>query len=125
MAEAWVRHYGGGRVVAQSAGVHPLGQVTPETQTVMAEKGVALEGQYSKGLETIDWKRVDLLVNMAPYAADRLLPAFRGRRVTWEVTDPFLESLDVYRQVRDDLEGRVRTLLEDVSGAAPFSTKGL
>ncbi|MBI4462155.1 MAG: hypothetical protein HY653_04540 [Acidobacteria bacterium] len=125
MAEAWARHYGGGRLVAQSAGVHPLGQVTPETHAVMTEKGVALEGQYSKGLEGIDWKGVDVLVNMTPYAGTSLLTVFRGRTITWKVTDPFLETLDVYRQVRDDLQGRVRTLLEEIAGAAPPATEAL
>lgn len=124
MAEAWARHYGDRRLLAQSAGVHPLGQLPPETQAVMAERGVGLEGQYSKGLEAIDWKRVDVLVNMASDAA--ALPLhFKGRTITWEVADPFLEPLDVYRRVRDDLEGRVRALLDDVAASPPPTTETL
>lgn len=119
MAEAWARHYGAGRVVAQSAGVHPLGQVPPETRAVMAEKRVVLDGHYSKGLDAIDWGRVDVLVNMAPYPTPAVLAGFSGRAVSWEVVDPFLEPLHVYRSVRDDLEGRVRSLVEEVAGPAP------
>ena len=95
IAEGWARHYGAGRMVTQSAGVHPLGQVTPETQAVMAEKGVSLEGQYSKGLGAINWERVELLVNMVQLPTAAVLPAFTGREVSWHVVDPFLEPLDV------------------------------
>jgi arsenate reductase len=112
MAEAWARHYGAGRVVAQSAGVHPLGQVPAETRAVMAEKGLSLDSQYSKGLDTIDWSQVDVLVNMASWPVGARLAGFRGREIDWDVLDPFLEPLEVYRSVRDDLETRVRALLE-------------
>ncbi|MFQ5817945.1 MAG: low molecular weight phosphatase family protein [Terriglobia bacterium] len=125
MAEAWARHYGAGCIVAQSAGVHPLGQVTPETQAVMAEKKVKLEGHHSKGLDAIDWQRVDVLVNMALSDTDALLPGFRGREVNWEVADPFLESLGVYRRVRDDLEQRVHALIEELGSSQPRATETL
>ncbi|MFQ5926121.1 MAG: low molecular weight phosphatase family protein [Terriglobia bacterium] len=117
MAEAWARHYRAGRVVAQSAGVHPLGEVTWETQVVMAEKGVSLEGHYSKGLDAIDWKRVDAVVNMTPYPTGALVPGFSGRRVTWKVADPFLEPVDFYRSIRDEVERRVRALIEELRGS--------
>lgn len=115
MAEAWTRHYARGRVKVQSAGLHPLGEITEDTLTVMSERGISLDGQESKGLEAIDWQEVDVLVNMAAWPTASLAPSFLGRRMQWNVRDPFGESLEVYRKVRDELEWRVRTLVEELT----------
>ena len=94
-----------------SAGLSPLGYITEETIAVMKEKGVALDGQLSKGLEDIDWQQVDLLVNMTPLSAGSVVPGFQGRRLQWKVPDPFGQSLKDYRRVRDLLERKVDQLL--------------
>ena len=117
MAEAWARHLGGGRVEAQSAGLRPLGFVASETKEVMAEKGVSMDGQRSKGLDAIDWGQVDVLVNMSGFPARDLVPEFSGKRLDWKVADPYLDPLESYRSVRDLLERKVRRLLEELPPA--------
>ncbi len=121
MAEAWARYYGGEHVIAQSAGVHPLGEITAETQAVMGEKGIRLDGQYSKGLEDIDWTRVDVAVNMSPHPIEDLLPTFTGRCIDWRIEDPFSEPVETYRRVRDELGERVRALVEELTASAGAS----
>jgi protein-tyrosine-phosphatase len=118
MAEAWVRQLSGGQVEAVSAGVQPLGFITPETFQVMEEKEISLAGQGSKGLDEVDWKLVEVMVNMSPMPTPSLVPEFGGRRVEWEVTDPFGQPLSVYREVRDHLEGKVQELLAELKGAS-------
>ncbi|MGH9804165.1 MAG: low molecular weight phosphatase family protein [Candidatus Acidiferrales bacterium] len=118
MAEAWARHLSEGRVEAMSAGVRPLGFVALETIEVMSEKGISLDGHKSKGLDAIHWRQVDVLVNMSPYAAETFASAFTGRRLEWKVRDPFDESLDSFREVRDLLEKLVRKLLNELQGGA-------
>lgn len=125
MAEAWVRHLGAGKVEAVSAGISPLGFIPDETVQVMEEKNVSLEGQRSKAVEEIHWPSVDVLVNMSPLSPDVLAPEFAGIAVEWEVNDPFGRSLRVYRRVRDELERRVKKLLDQLRkqrGTAPGST---
>ncbi|MBI2956728.1 MAG: arsenate reductase ArsC [Acidobacteria bacterium] len=126
MAEAWLRHLSGGTVEAVSAGLHPLGFITPETFQVMEEKNVSLEGQRSKGLEAIDWEKVDILVNMSPLGGNLLLPGFKGRQRQWKVADPYLKPLRTYRKVRDQLERKVRRLLEELKAppVGPASATG-
>ena len=119
MAEAWVRHLaqsepGAEAVEAVSAGLYPLGFITPETIQVMAEKEVSLEGQESKGLEAIDWQQVDVLVNMTPLPGGSVVPGFQGRRLHWNVPDPYLQPLRQYRRVRDQLERKVKHLLGEL-----------
>ena len=117
MAEAWARHLGTGKVEALSAGLRPLGFIAQETKAVMAEKEVSLDGQHSKGLEAIDWDGVDLLVDMSGARVHRMLEDCGGRFTEWKVEDPFGESLESYRAVRDLLERKVRRLLADLAPA--------
>ena len=115
MAEAWARHLARDTVEAMSAGLHPLGFIAPETTRVMEEKGIRLEGQQSKGLEAIDWRQVDVVVNMLPIPGRSLLPSFQGALVTWKVRDPYQEPLRVYRKVREQLRRLVERLLEELN----------
>lgn len=118
MAEGWARHLAGDRVEVMSAGVAPLGFITEETIEVMREKDVSLDGQSSKGLEAIDWQRVNVLVNMTPLPGRSVVPGFSGQRLQWTVRDPFGDSLRVYRRVRDQLERRVKQLLAQLEASS-------
>ncbi len=117
MAEAWARHLGADRVEALSAGVRPLGFIASETKEVMAEKGIRLDGQRSKGLDAIDWTHVDILVNMSGFPGRDLVPEFSGQRLDWKVVDPYMDPLESYRSVRDLLERKIRRLLEELPPA--------
>lgn len=118
MAEAWARQLAGDTIEAVSAGIVPLGFIAPETVEVMEEKNVSLTGQRSKDLLEIDWKTVDVLVNMSGMPGRSVVPAFAGRRVEWKVADPYGEPLDDYRRVRDEIERNVRRLLAEWAPAA-------
>ena len=125
MAEAWVRHRAVEGIEAVSAGLTPLGYITPETAQVMKEKHASVDGQQSKGLEAIDWKQVDVLVNMTFMPVRSVVPGFSGRRVEWRVPDPFQCSMRTYRRVRDLLERRVDKLIVELkqdSGGGSTST---
>ncbi len=115
MAEAWARHYAQGGVEAQSAGLYPLGEITEDTLAVMSEKGISLDGQDSKGLAAIAWQQVDVVVNLSAWPAASVVPGFSGQRIEWQVRDPFGESLEGYREVRDKLARRVRALVAELT----------
>ncbi len=114
MAEAWVRHRAVEGIEAVSAGLAPLGYITSETSQVMKEKNISVDGQQSKGLEAIDWKQVDVLVNMTFMPARSVVPGFSRRRAEWRVPDPFQRSMRTYRRVRDLLERRVDKLIAEL-----------
>lgn len=118
MAEGWARRLGGDKVEVVSAGISPLGFITEETLEVMEEKNVSLEGQTSKGLEAIDWQRVDVLVNMTPLPGRSVVPGFAGQRLQWNVRDPYGDSLRAYRRVRDQLERKVKQLLAELEASS-------
>ena len=44
-------------------------------------------------------------------------PVYPGKRyVDWELTDPAGRPLDEVRRIRDEIEGRVRSLLDELVG---------
>lgn len=104
MAEALTKHFLPCSVKVGSAGLHPLGFITEETLRVLAELHVATEGLRSKGWADINLEEFRLLVNLSDYS----LPApwsrtFQGRIIHYPVLDPFGNTLEVYREVRDIL----------------------
>ena len=122
MAEALANHLGEGRVRAWSAGSHPLGEITPETYEVMAEKGITLEGQWSKGLRDVPVAEMDVVVGMGCEVVCPVPAGFQGRVIEWNIPDPYSRDLAFFRSVRDLIERQVTALLSDLDvSAAPGS----
>lgn len=102
MAEALTRHFFPDSVKAGSAGINPLGFIAEETIQVLVELGIATDGLWSKGLIDLNLPEFYLLVNLSDYSLPALLPrTFPGRIIHFPVTDPFGNTLEVYREARD------------------------
>ncbi len=110
MAEAYVRHRWADVIEAKSAGTHPAQIVQPTTIACMNEKGITVDGQFPKPLRALNWKNVDLLVNMSGSPVFSLIPKFKGGSLMWNVRDPIGQSPKVYREVRDQIEKLVDRL---------------
>jgi arsenate reductase len=116
MAEALARARFGDRVRVQSAGTRPS-HVNPHAVAVMAERGVAMSGQHSKSVSTIDPTTVDLVVTLC---AEEVCPLFLGAvtRLHWPIDDPAssdpslpgAESLARFRRARDEIDARMDDL---------------
>ncbi len=114
MAEAWANHLGQGRVQASSAGSQPLGAITKDTYTVMNEKGISLDGQWSKGLRDVPGGDMDVIVGMGCEVACPVPAGFKGRVVEWDIPDPYARGLNAFRDARDLIEQEVRDLLTEL-----------
>ena len=112
MAESYARHQYGELMEVTSAGLYPAPIVLPETIEVMAEKGVSLEGQSPKPISAVDWKSMDLVVNMSGMPVLQAMPGFTGLNLMWVVRDPIRQSDKVYNKVRDRIEELVDGLAE-------------
>ncbi len=116
MAEGFAGAYGDGRINVRSAGTTAFGEVVRQTIEVMKEKGIDVSGNSSDQLtdEMMEW--ADIVVSMADYTADELCPeSFKGVKLDWDIYDPYACSMDVYRRSRDEIENRVKQLLEQIS----------
>ncbi len=114
MAEALANHLGKGRVRAWSAGSAPLGTIIPETYDVMREKGLSLDGQWSKGLRDISSKDMDVVVEMGCEVACPVPVGFKGRVIEWQIPDPYGRDLKSFREIRDLIEQKVAALLSEL-----------
>ncbi len=116
MAEGFARTYGKGLVEIKSAGTSAFGEVNGLSTASMAELGIDISVQSSDQLsgDMLDW--ADVVVTLGCCKADELCPAdFQGRKLDWPIADPFGGPMDTMERVRDDIEERVRGLLEELS----------
>jgi protein-tyrosine-phosphatase len=110
MAEGFARARAAGRVAAHSAGSRPSGQVNPRAIQFMAERGIDLEEQQSKGLDDLPDLCWTYVVTMGCGDACPHLPA--QHRLDWDLPDPKNLSDDEVRAIRYRIESLVCDLIE-------------
>ena len=112
MAAAWLRHLAGESVEVRSAGSEPADRINPVAVEAMREVGIDLTGQTPARLTWDAAEAGDVIVTMGCGDA---CPVFPGKRYEdWKLTDPAGQSLDVVRDVRDEIRARVEALLADL-----------
>lgn len=105
MAEALARHYWGEAYTIASAGVSALGYVPENTLAVLEELKISTADLYSKGLNEVELDSFKIILNLAGYPLEGMLPpSYEGEVISWHVRDPYQESLDAFRQTRDAIE---------------------
>lgn len=114
MAEALANQLGNGKVQAFSAGTHPLGAISFDTRAALGEKGIALQGHWSKGLTDVPLAEMDVVVEMGFGVKFRLPADFKGQLIKWQIPDPFSLGLEYFRDVRDLIESEVRRLFANL-----------
>jgi arsenate reductase len=117
IAEAMATKLASDVIEASSAGVYPLGHIPPETREVLKEKGISCGKQSSKGFTEDDLRAVDLIINMSGYPGEKLFDDETLRVEDWDVGDPFGSDLEVYRDIRDQIERRLTKLAESLRPA--------
>jgi arsenate reductase len=119
MAEAFLRKYGGATFEAYSAGLEPK-DIHPYTRQVMQEIGLDLSGQWSKSvMEYMGKKFFSHLITVCDQAEKNCPTTFPGVsvRLHWSFEDPAAfvgseaDTLQKYRDVRDQIEQCVRTFV--------------
>lgn len=111
MAEAFARVHGEKKIETFSAGSKPSGKINERASALMKERGIDINRQFSKGLSdlpAVDW---DFIVTMGCGDACPSLPA--KKRLDWNLPDPKNLSDDEFRQVRDEIEARVKALITE------------
>ncbi len=90
MAEALLRHMGGDRFNAHSAGTEPAGFIHPLVIETMERMNVPIEGQYSKGWNEFAREPHDIIITLCDNAASQPCPAWSGNPATahWSLPDP-------------------------------------
>jgi arsenate reductase (thioredoxin) len=113
MAAALLDHYAQGRVQVRSAGSEPADRINPVVVEAMAELGLDVSKEFPKPLTTHGVEAADVVITMGCGDA---CPIFPGKRYEdWALDDPAGQGIDEVRRIRDDIAGRVRRLLGELT----------
>jgi len=112
MAQGFAETFGKGRVEVYSAGSRPSSHINPLAIEVMKEKDIDLSGRQPKGLNDLPPVEMDYLVTMG---CEETCPAVLSKRVLeWDVPGPRGKSIEVFRQVRDLSEEKVKAVFKEI-----------
>lgn len=110
ISEGFARHLGAGLVEAFSAGSRPAGFVAPGAIETMREKGIDISQNASKSVEDFRGMSFDYVITMGCGDACPWVPA--KHRLDWQIPDPIGKSPEFFREVRDLIESKIKSLLD-------------
>lgn len=115
MAAGFLAHLAAGRVDVRSAGSEPADQVNHVAVRAMKEVGIDISGEAPKVLTADAVRASDVCVTMGCGDA---CPVFPGKRyLDWVFDDPAGQPIEKVRLIRDEIERRVRMLIDDLAPA--------
>ncbi len=116
MALGWLRHLGGPDVIGWSGGSAPATRINPVAVAVMAEVGIDIAGEPPKPWTAEVVQAADVVVTMGCGDECPYVPGHRYE--DWDLDDPAGQGLDAVRLIRDEIERRVRGLLDSLGRPA-------
>ncbi len=113
MAEAFANHYGKEKIVASSAGVKLAERVNPLVIEAMKEKDIDISANKLKLLTMEMTKEADQVITMG-CSVEKFCPAPLVKNVIdWNLEDPKGKPIQKVREIRDEIERKVLTLLAE------------
>ncbi len=113
MAEAFANKYGKDKFVIFSAGNKPAETVNPVVVEVMKEKGIDISANKPKLLTFQMAQDSDLIVTMGCNDQGICPGPFFKPTIDWKLEDPKGKPIEKVREIRDDIENRVKRLIEE------------
>jgi protein-tyrosine-phosphatase len=116
IAEALLRHHGGGQIEVASAGSRPKPRLHPNAVRVLREEfGIDITDQRPRHLDTVTGRRFDYVVSLCDKVRE-LCPEFpdHPRRVHWSIPDPATadhSSYHTFQHTATEIDTRIRHLL--------------
>ena len=110
MAMGFFKHLAGGQADVYSGGSEPADEMNPAAIAAMAEKSIDIATEHPERWTMGMLEAVDVVITMGCGDSCPVLP---GRRYEeWVLADPAGQPLEAMRPIRDEIEQRVRTLLD-------------
>lgn len=112
-ARVLLDHYAQGCLDVRSAGSEPADELNPSVVRVLRERGLDPSGERPRLLTPEDGLEADVIVSMG---CGDSCPAYPGkRRLDWELPDPQGQPPERVRPIVDDIDRRVRILLQELT----------
>ncbi|MFG2195695.1 arsenate reductase ArsC [Streptomyces sp. NPDC048639] len=113
MAAAFLTHLAGDRVEVRSAGSTPADSVNPAVVEAMSEAGIDISAKVPQVLTAEAVQASDIVITMG---CGDTCPVFSGKRyLDWQLPDPAGQGVDAVRPIRDEIEKRIRGLIEEIA----------
>jgi arsenate reductase (thioredoxin) len=119
IAEALFRKYAPKGYLAISAGTRPVAEINPLAVEVMRELGIDISKQKSKIITDNMIRNADVRVNMGCMDIESCPALFIHNLLEWGIEDPKGKPIEKVREIRDEIEQRVRQLAADLVKSSP------
>lgn len=114
MAEGFFTRYAPPGYLAVSAGTKPADQINPLAVQAMKEAGIDISSQKSK-IITGDMIRNSVkAINMGCLDRSDCPLLFLNNPIDWAIEDPKGKQIEKVREIRDEIEKRVKELAENL-----------
>lgn len=114
MAAGFLRHLAGDTVDVYSGGSSPGTELNAMAVKAMAEVGIDISSASPQLWTDAVVRTADVIVSMG---CGDVCPVYPGKRYEdWDLTDPAGQPIETVRVVRDDIEQRVRNLIDELLG---------
>ncbi|OYR87249.1 low molecular weight phosphatase family protein [Halorubrum distributum] len=98
------------RVEIVTGGTHPADEVHPEVVEAMGEVDIDLSDRVPREVSTAELDACDVVATMG-CSTLTLADGVEGR--DWALDDPHGQDVERVREIRDEIEGRVRALFDE------------
>jgi arsenate reductase len=113
MAEAFFNNYAGGKAQAFSAGTQPASHTDSTVSQAMKEIGIDISSQRPKMLTLKMMEDADRVITMG-CGVEGVCPATFVPTEDWQLEDPEGKSIERVRAIRDEIETKVKNLIEEL-----------
>jgi arsenate reductase len=115
IAEGFFRKYAPEGYESVSAGTRPVSQINPLAIQVMDEIGIDISKQKPKDLSEDMMRNSDKIINMGCMDKGFCPTLFFPRVIEWRIEDPKGKPIEKVREIRDEIERRIKELATDIS----------
>jgi arsenate reductase (thioredoxin) len=113
MAEAFAKYYGKEKISAFSAGNKPADRINPVVVESLKEKGIDISRNKPKQLNFQVAQEADLIITMGCNDQGICPGPFFKPTVDWKLEDPKGKPIEKVREIRDEIEKRVKKLVAE------------
>jgi protein-tyrosine-phosphatase len=117
IAEGFFNKYAPGGYRAMSAGTRPAAEINPLAVRAMKEVGIDISRQKSKIITEDMIRSSARAVNMGCIDQSECPMLFINDVIDWGIEDPKGKPIEKVREIRDEIERRVRTIAKKLQSA--------
>lgn len=114
MAEGFFKKYAPKEYEGISAGTMPVSEINPLAVEVMREVDIDISGQNSKEITEDMIRNSSKIVNMGCMDKVSCPTLFLQNLLDWNIEDPKDKQIEKVREIRDEIEQRVKALVADI-----------